>query len=206
MGTKKGLKNAYFIIDDEKNNKIYDFTIPEIWWSRLYEYVWVKQHIKENEIVVDAGSGPNYPLQYVLAETCKVYSIDIDQNILKSKKHPNITHIVADIADTKLSENSIDTIYCVSVFEHLTKEKAVIVLKEFYRILKPEGLIVLTMDMAIAGDCRYTWISEPDDFFKIVPSGFLYGEYEGNPPQKAIKDDKHGLYCYHTILQKVGDL
>ena len=108
--------NGYFTTDDEKSNQIQDFTIPDVWWSRLYEYIWCKHLIKPGETVLDAGSGPNYPFQYELAESgCKVFSIDIDPDLVNSKPHPNINHIVASIDDMPIPDNSIDTVFCISV-------------------------------------------------------------------------------------------
>jgi len=194
--------NAYFTTQDENSHKIYDFAIPDAWWSRLYEYVWAQRMIMPGQVVVDAGAGPNYPLQYVLAETCKVYSIDISPDILNSKPHPNITHMVAGIENIPLPDNSVDTVYCISVLEHLTRGNAEQGLKEFKRILKPGGRAVITIDASLYGDTRYTWARDPDTFFKALPAGMNYSAYEKTMPDNAIKETTCGLTCYHAVLYK----
>lgn len=192
--------NAYFTAKDEQNNKIYDFIIPDAWWSRLYEYIWCKRLIKPGETVLDAGSGPNYPFQYELAENgCKVFSIDINPDLLNSKPHRNITHIVASIDDMPIPDGSIDTVYCISVLEHLPYDTVKKVLQEFYRVLKPGGRLIITLDITMDG--RYSCIRKPAELFEIA-EGFKYGEYQKEPPQDAIRDDVCGLYCYHAVMIK----
>lgn len=192
--------NAYFTERDEQSNKIYDFTIPEAWWSRLYEYIWAKRFIVPGETVLDAGSGPNYPFQYELAENgCKVFSMDINPDLLKSKPHPNISHIVASIDNIPLCNEEVDTIYCISVLEHLPFDTVKRVFGEFYRVLKPDGRLVLTLDITMDG--RYSCIRRPAELFEIA-EGFEYGEYQGDPPPDAIRNDECGLYCYHTVMVK----
>jgi SAM-dependent methyltransferase len=193
--------NAYFTIYDEYSDKIYDFTIPPEWWNRIYEYVWAKRRIIPGETVVDAGSGPNYPFQYVLADTCKVYSLDINPDLLNSKPHENITHIVTSIDNTGLTDNSIDTVYCISVLEHLSRAQAEATLREFHRILKPGGRVVLTMDLSMTEARRYAWVYSPAEFFELA-EGFKYAPYEIVVPDNAIKDYTHELYCYHAVLYK----
>lgn len=194
--------NGYFTTRDEKCNKIYDFTIPDVWWSRLYEYIWCKRLIVPGETVLDAGSGPNYPFQYELAENgCNVYSVDINPDIMNGKKHPNVTHIVASIDDMPIPDGSIDTVYCISVLEHLPYDTVKKVLQEFYRVLKPGGRLVLTLDITMDG--RYSCIRKPEQLFGIA-EGFKYGEYKEKPPPDAIRYDECGLYCYHAIMFKEG--
>jgi SAM-dependent methyltransferase len=193
--------NGYFKITDEKSNKIYDFTIPEAWWSRLYEYIWCKQLIRQGETVLDAGSGPNYPFQYELAENgCKVYSVDIDPDLLNSKPHPNIKHIVASIDNIPLCNEEVDTVYCISVLEHLKKDAVIRSMREFYRVLKPGGRLIITLDLTMDG--RYSCIRKPAELFEIAPKGFTYGEYQKEPPADAIREDSCGLYCYHAVFTK----
>lgn len=192
--------NGYFTTNDEKSNKIYDFTIPDAWWSRLYEYIWCKRLINPRETVLDAGSGPNYPFQYEIAEHgCQVYSVDINPELLNSKPHPNIQHIVASIDAMPVPSGSIDTVYCISVLEHLPYDTVKRVLQEFYRVLKPGGRLVLTLDITMDG--RYSCIRKPEQLFGIT-EGFGFGDYQRDPPANAIRNDDVGLYCYHAVLTK----
>jgi ubiquinone/menaquinone biosynthesis C-methylase UbiE len=191
--------NGYFTTTDTKCNKIHGFTIPENWWSRLYEYIWAKNLIRRGETVIDAGSGPDYPFQYELAENgCKVFSIDINPDLMKSKPHPNITHIVAGIDKMPVPDGSADTVYCISVLEHIKIDTAKEVFKEFRRVLKPGGRVVLTMDITMDG--RYSWARRPSQMFDIC--GLRYGAYENTAPENAIRENECGLYCYHAVLFK----
>lgn len=60
---------------------------------------------------------------------------------------PRIRRSLGDITDLKEFEDaSMDAYVCVSVFEHLEPHDMVKALREAFRVLKPEGLFVLTMD------------------------------------------------------------
>ena len=50
--------------------------------------------------------------------------------------------LVCDITDIPLEDNSLDAIMCIEVIEHL--EDPLLAFKEFSRLLKKEGLLILT--------------------------------------------------------------
>lgn len=179
-------ESRFFKIDDPQiENFIYN--LPKSWWSRRYEYEWVKNFAKPNDIALDAASGIVHPLRFWLARHCKdVYSCDIDSNIIKDltsislsqfqidehelqKIFPIPHNLHSNLASlTKLPYKNcfFDKIYCISVLEHLQdnfnkfflsplyfsitsfflKKDIFLSLKEFFRVLKPGGYILLTFD------------------------------------------------------------
>ena len=52
---------------------------------------------------------------------------------------------VADIRKLDYQDNLVNTIYCCHVLEHFTKPEVPLVLKEWYRVLKPGGEIILVV-------------------------------------------------------------
>jgi ubiquinone/menaquinone biosynthesis C-methylase UbiE len=105
---------------------------------------------------------------------------------------------VASIDNIPLCNNEVDTIYCISVLEHIKIDTVKEVFREFRRILKPGGRVVLTMDITMDG--RYSWARNPSQMFNVC--GLKYAEYEDIAPKDAICEDNCGLYCYHAILYK----
>lgn len=63
-------------------------------------------------------------------------NLDIDPNI-----NPDI---VGDVLNLPFSDNTFDCIYFNDVLEHLPKNTELKALSEIYRVLKPNGMLVLT--------------------------------------------------------------
>ena len=93
---------------------------------------------KNNAVILDVGCGDGR-----LFREYKVIGIDIDEEALK--KNPNPT-IKMNIAEEKLpfDDNTVDQIFCLEVLEHFKTVKNVVkVLKEFYRVLKFGGSLII---------------------------------------------------------------
>ena len=94
---------------------------------------------------VDIGSGTS-PLKPTLTNSFKVdkyYSIDIAPS--------DVTNVVADACALPLAENSIDLILCSEVLSCIKDYE--LVLKEMIRVLRPEGLVILTFPFNY-GECE----------------------------------------------------
>ncbi len=104
--------------------------------------------------VADFGCGPGYftfPFAQAVGEDGKVYSFDILPQILETvtskAKFSGIVNIIARRANlenaggTKLEDGSIDWVILKDIlFQNQKKEE---ILKEAYRILKPEGRVLV---------------------------------------------------------------
>ncbi len=67
----------------------------------------------------------------------------------KTHGEGKVTFSIQDLDSLSFESNSFDMVYCISVLEHLCEKKAV--LKEFSRILKQSGLLILTCDISLDG-------------------------------------------------------
>ena len=138
------------------------------WWSRPYEYAWAASFVEPGTTVLDAACGISHPLKFYLADHCaNVYACDIDERII----HPNsilqeiaddlgqeAAHSIhpgyfdqihfdqTDLAQLPYSTGTFDTIFCISVLEHLELPTLQAALREFNRTLKTDGQIILTFD------------------------------------------------------------
>jgi ubiquinone/menaquinone biosynthesis C-methylase UbiE len=90
--------------------------------------------------------------------------------------------IKADIHNTKLDDNSFDTIICTQVFEHIPDPFAAI--KEIKRILKPGGVAIVTAPFS------YPYHLDPKDYFRYTEQG-LSSLFRNNDFE-IVKNGKYG--------------
>lgn len=133
-------------------------------WSRQYEYPYVEAEIKkylgslqEPAQILDAGSGCSF-FPYFLANqyfNCDMHCTDYDPELELIYENLNRGHEKAvifsrgDLRELPYSSNQFELIYCISVLEHTDSYEQIV--REFERVLKPGGLLILTMDVAVDG-------------------------------------------------------
>jgi ubiquinone/menaquinone biosynthesis C-methylase UbiE len=121
-------------ITDELKKKIEHKLVP------LFE-------IKKNEIVLDVGSGTGILLPYLKTATGKkgdVVALDFSRKMLdiaKKKFGNKFKYVKSNAEKTPFKNNVFDKIICFSVFPHFVHKLKV--LKEFLRILKPQGKLII---------------------------------------------------------------
>lgn len=142
--------NGLFKTNDYRTNAVAGFGIHPAWWSRQYEYPWAFGFLKPNMVVADMGCGYHErPFKNMLATRCrKVYAVD-SRNQARSLKinEENIQLVIADFAKpiVEIEPGSLDRIFCLSVLEEGVDIQSA--LNEFVKLLKPDGLIVITFDI-----------------------------------------------------------
>lgn len=118
-------------------------------WSRQYEYPWVLDHgaFGHGQLVLDAGGGNACCLlQYALSDrNCFVVNMDIDKDQL-AKNDIRVLYTVGDIQNIPYLDDSFYKVICVSVLEHLPDPQKALL--ELFRVLKPGGRLLVTMDVA----------------------------------------------------------
>lgn len=147
-------------IDDRKYIGVFtksDLTLPGIkwgnWGSRPYEYLWASKIVSiKDKNVIDLGVG--LPSQYdwynyaVNNLKPKFYAgIDSDSRILSELiSQPNYEIAHMNMADLRYSDKSFDIACCISTFEHIPYEIFMKSIQEAHRVLKDDGLLVITLD------------------------------------------------------------
>ncbi|MCH7568329.1 MAG: class I SAM-dependent methyltransferase [Nanoarchaeota archaeon] len=100
---------------------------------------------KKDEIILDAGCGDG-KLTLKISKKCKkIYGADITKNAFKkakTKAPKNLLFKEMNIENLNFKNKNFDKIVCVETLEHVLHPKKV--MKEFYRVLKPKGSLVLT--------------------------------------------------------------
>ena len=149
------------------NNYVEKWTAdPFHQWSRKVEYPFIYQEISSvvNNVgintslkILDAGSGVTF-FPYFIMEKYKnidIRCLDMDEsyipmfNYCNSVMNKKVKLDISSMQCTKYNDNEFDVIYSVSVIEHTTDYISII--KEFRRILKPNGILILTFDISLDG-------------------------------------------------------
>jgi SAM-dependent methyltransferase len=126
--------------------------------------------------VLDFGCGSARIIRYFLAEEDgkQFTGIDINQELIEwCETHINGVNwkLTPTHPPTPLADKSFDFIYGISVFTHLDRELQAVWLKELDRLIRPGGLILLTVN----GTTYTRHINlEEQKRGKLIDNGFLY--------------------------------
>lgn len=136
-------------------------------WSRLWEYPYVYHHIKrirdqkngKKLQITDFGSGVTFFPFAVAQLGCDVICTDIDPvvalDIPVAAKFiqfapGSVVGTLIENGQIPVESESQDIVYCVSVIEHIPNFASVI--DEMVRVLKPDGQLILTVDIDLQGN------------------------------------------------------
>ena len=126
-----------------------------------------------------------YPFYYLIYP----HSNEWLSNIHRVLRIP-IHYIAADSSYMPFCDNAFDRIFCISVIEHLSREQMLKTAQEFHRILRPGGLVIMTVD------CWGTGLGWQDF---IQESGLrIFGESDFTLPQNNRRD----FNVVGVVLQK----
>lgn len=132
-------------------------------WSRQWEYPYVFQHIKrysegkQGITILDAGSGITFFPFYIhqALNPVGIRCCDYDENLellygnIINNQPINLQFRHADLHQLPYEDLSFDIIYCISVLEHTIDYLTI--LREFRRVLKPGGRLIVTFDISTDG-------------------------------------------------------
>lgn len=104
------------------------------------------QNLKGQKIL-DIGCGPGRDAKYFSEHDLEVTGIDLTSNFVKmaSQNVPNAEFMQMDMRNLDFIENIFDGIWACASFLHVPKEDAKNTLLGFRKILKPAGLIYLSV-------------------------------------------------------------
>lgn len=171
---------------------------PLYTWSRVWEYPYVVYHLEkwrsqqsnQTPLVVDLGSGVTFFPLNLVAKGFQVSAIDTDPvgerdyplacDVLNVSQQ-NLKFRLADAKSLPFDDGLVDIVYSVSVLEHIPEPHEV--LGEINRVLRPDGLLILTIDISL------------DGIYEITPEPFL-------ELQKALSKNFSPLFpetCIHPL-------
>lgn len=194
------------------------FPLPPAWWSRGHEYPWALQFAGPEHVVLDAACGISHPLKFALARRCKAtFACDQDPRIVdpeaivadiqadfgatvaRTFQHDQLQQLqrsCCSITATPYGDRMFDRVFCISVLEHLPPADRAAALAEFARIVRDDGLLVLTMDHPLV---------DLAEFVRMVAAAGLWFAADVQPhvPPDALWSDTYYLRCFRALLQRV---
>lgn len=132
--------------------------------TRVVEYPWA-YHFGQTSSgmrVLEVGAGLS-GLQWVLSlEGCEVTTVDPGTDPYHAwdgspEVHASLNRafgtdvelVLARVQDYDAPSRSVDRIFCISVIEHLDDDAAMDTMANFGRLLKPNGLCIMTVDLCL---------------------------------------------------------
>ncbi len=109
--------------------------------------------------MVDIGSGHSRGYE-------DLFKANVDEYLCIDRQYAENVDLCADCYDIPLPDESVDTVLSTQVLEHLTTPD--LMLQEAYRLLKPEGNLILTAPMV------WGLHEEPVDFYRYTEYGLYY--------------------------------
>jgi ubiquinone/menaquinone biosynthesis C-methylase UbiE len=93
------------------------------------------------------GWGTSYIQQ---SDLTTVIGLDICPDAIKKAKslYPNIRFEVGDMLECPFPSNFADSVICCEGYEHVAREDQFKLMNEIHRIIKPNGLVMLTVPIA----------------------------------------------------------
>lgn len=97
--------------------------------------------------LLDAGCGNGRLYDFLKNKPIDYIGIDNNKNLLKiaKQKYPLARFCCADVTRLPFPNNSFDAVWCIAVLHHLPKVLHLKAFKEFHRVLKPNGKLMLTV-------------------------------------------------------------
>ena len=167
--------------------------------------------------ILDAGCGPGRDVAYFLEEGLSVIGIDASLGMIEAakKRVEKGAFFLMDFRKLKFEDEAFDGVWCMAGLVNLPREELPVVIGEFYRVLKNDGILYLGIKEGSGEKIvrRAKYNDEPVPYvyyslneieqalkkfdFTILESSVTYDEDEGwievfaqkNLPNKEIKDN-----------------
>jgi|SRR5579871_221830 len=148
---------------------------PKISYEHWHRYVFTKQFVP-NKTILDVACGEGYGAAYLAQFANHVTGVDISEEaIFHAQKNyflNNLSFISTNANKLSFNNNIFDVITSFETIEHLSKEDQELFLSECKRILKDEGLLIIsTPNKKIYSDKNN--YQNPFHLYEFYEDGFL---------------------------------
>jgi ubiquinone/menaquinone biosynthesis C-methylase UbiE len=105
------------------------------------------KYLDLNAKVLDAGCGAGIPVKKFLSEHFEVTGVNFSEKQIEfaKKNVPDATFICQDMTQLDFPENHFDGICSYYAIIHIPREEHRLLLENFYRMLNPNGVVLLCL-------------------------------------------------------------
>lgn len=167
------------------NNKESRFTKKS--WSKIRIMKQLDPFLKPGLCVLDAGSGSGFFSNYFLSRDCIVYSLDYSEDALAITRRQThgccADYLNENLLDSEFGtryERQFDLIFTDGLFEHFKPEDQTIILNNFKKAKKKEGIIATFVPN------RYSW-------WEVVRPWVMPGIHEEPFTRKTLLELHKGM-------------
>lgn len=173
LNNKSNIAISYNNVAQERNKyKIDTWEVNE----RIKFMRFLNENNSQN--LLDAGAGNGWDSVFFKKQGLNTISIDISEEMINSCKEKGLEALVMDFYKLKFSDETFDAIWSLNSLLHVSKKDFPIVLCEFNRVLKPNGLLYI----GIFGGFDREGILEEDT---QIPKRF-FNSYSDENIKKAV--------------------
>ena len=167
----------------------------------------IKENVGKGKRVLDIGCGEGY-VSSVLVGDNEVFGLEIAEPAIEEAKKKGIKAFTSNLEDIPLPDRSFDVVLALDILEHLFDP--VFVLREANRVLKDEGMLIISVPNAanIYSRLIYTVTGELKDaaeISEIRSPEFLFSEhirfFSAKKIRKTLQSTGFKITIFHYYLQ-----
>jgi len=185
------------------NLKTYYENMKKPWGVLFYKVVWEQLPKTTNFKILDFGSGLGITANY-LAKNNDVVAIEpnADMAVMRICKN-SYQQIIGDIKQIRQQpDNSFDVVVCHNVLEYAKERKDI--LREFYRVLKPNGIIsIIKHNHAGRIMQKVVFENNLDEAIMLLDGGIVDVAYFGKADYYDMNDIKEWMGGLDVNIEKV---
>lgn len=168
------LKSHYLDVAKSQDKHWWYLGMAEINNSLIRRFLFRRNDLK----ILDAGCGPGAMLPS-LSEYGDVIGVDLsNEALIYAKKRGKV--IKGDITNLKFKDQTFDLVVCMDVLYHMWVKDESVALKEFNRVLKLGGTLLLR-------EPAYNWLRGNEDVGSLTQRRFQKKELENKITKSSFK-------------------
>jgi ubiquinone/menaquinone biosynthesis C-methylase UbiE len=197
--------------DKTKNNYNKGF---EWHFEKTFSYDWSKQldkfvKILKGNKVLDAGCGTPRDINLFLKNNIEVEGIDFSEEAIKKcrSSYPDLTFYIGDFNKVNVPNEYYDGIWASASVLNISKKDLPALFQEFLRILKPGGIIYISVkegqdEKMVSdkyGERLFSFYSEDElkKFFDNAGIKTIYSEVATDESLTGVASDKPNWVCIY---------